>query len=205
MSMQSFALGKRKTGHEPAKERGKTKKLKSAVEGSSQDVKEDQGAIHGKEREQHKEVKELKVVTSFSEPLKPLLESTGMALMPRMTVSQLRSLAAFRADLRGLTIKQPVAWAIQSGFKKVENRSWSFKIEQDGKWFVLHASGQPLKALDSIIERVDSEPDGTVLPRGRRLADLRTSAPRSVLLGLVVCALKCVRVDIVVLNASFFV
>jgi len=114
-------------------------------------------------------------------------KTIAVTAAPRLTESQRRSLVAFRDDLRALSIKQPAAWAIINGFKKVENRSWSLNLEQDGKWFVLHASGQAMKATDGLVRRIDVQSNGTILPLGVCLADLCKSAPRSVLLGLAVC------------------
>jgi hypothetical protein len=102
-----------------------------------------------------------------------------------LTPSQRQSLIQFRKDLRGLSVKQPSAWAIAEGYKKVENRPKRLHIGIQGRWFVLHSSAKPLGKDDGTIVRVDAV-DGAILPAGVRLSDIRETAPLSMLLALVV-------------------
>lgn len=63
------------------------------------------------------------------------------------------------APLRALTVKQPLAWAIVSGIKRVENRSWRFPYPL-GTTIAVHAG---LKVVDHL--PVDVTPPAD-FPRG---------------------------------------
>lgn len=54
--------------------------------------------------------------------------------------------------MRGLTIKQPWAWLLASGFKDVENRVWAPPQWIRGEWIALHAAGRSVE-LDAADRR----------------------------------------------------
>ena len=92
------------------------------------------------------------------------------------------AIAAPRASLKALTIKQPFASGILAGVKKVENRSWGgpgtmkpLPLPSDGSglWLVLHSSSKPEQAGDDNVRRlreawptmppIDTLPTGEIL------------------------------------------
>lgn len=60
-------------------------------------------------------------------------------------------------DVKALTVKQPLAWAIVHGLKGVENRSWRFPMPL-GTTIAVHA-GRKVVPLEELPVRVDVPDD----------------------------------------------
>lgn len=69
--------------------------------------------------------------------------------------------------MKALTIRQPWAWAIMSGIKTIENRTWKTPYRGD---IIIHAAKGPEVGMYGVL------PDGTAIPG---------NLPRGVALGVV--------------------
>ncbi len=83
--------------------------------------------------------------------------------------------AARRAALRAVTVRQPWAWAIAHGHKKIENRTWAPDL-QPGELLAIHAADQaPTRSDLELLARVLGRPvpPPAELPRGGVVAVVR--------------------------------
>lgn len=53
-------------------------------------------------------------------------------------------------NIKGLTVKQPWAWAIAEGHKRLENRSWKPSEKEMGTWIAIHSSATPPESMEDI-------------------------------------------------------
>lgn len=78
-------------------------------------------------------------------------------------------------DLRVLTVKQPLAWAIAHGHKDVENRSWRFPLPL-GATIGIHAGWKRDDDLLPVqLDPPDELPGGVIVAVARVVADHHAS------------------------------
>jgi hypothetical protein len=65
-------------------------------------------------------------------------------------------------ELRALTVKQPLAWAIIAGHKDVENRSWRFPLPL-GTTVAIHAGRKVVDGLPVALDVPEDFPRGAVV------------------------------------------